>query len=146
MKRISNRIVMIFTIIGILLTSCEDFSDLLEKEETGEMDLQMVFSDIRNAEAVLSNLYNSLPAYLTGDQNGSGKLKQTGLVETFSVYGSTSVIATVGGLQFPFNRGDWSASYNYYTEDRGRPTNMGDFYLYDYAEIGRASCRVRVLI
>ena len=126
MKRINVIISMLLGILMILLASCEKYSGLLEKEETGEMDLEKVFSDIRNAEQALSNCYNSLPAYITTDQNGSGKLKQTGLAETWSVYGSTSVAAA--NLQFPFNRGEWSESYGYTSSNQDRPIRFGDFY------------------
>ena len=133
MKRINVIISMLLGILMILLASCEKYSGLLEKEETGEMDLEKVFSDIRNAEQALSNCYNSLPAYITTDQNGSGKLKQTGLAETWSVYGSTSVAAA--NLQFPFNRGEWSESYGYTSSNQDRPIRFGDFYRFDYAAI-----------
>ena len=83
---------MLLGIILLLLVSCEDFSDLLEKEETGEMDLQGVFSDIRTAEQVLSNLYDRIHFYMNpASTNENGKLKQGALADTYSAFGATAM-------------------------------------------------------
>lgn len=134
MKRIKKRIAMLLGIVMISLASCENYIDLLEKEETGEMNLQEVFSDIRYAESVLSNLYDRLPYYMDPiSVNNNGKLKQGALADTYSPYGATAM--DPGQFTATFNRGEWSESYGYTGNDQERAIAMGDFYRFDYAAI-----------
>lgn len=135
MKKISNKITMLLGTILVLLASCEDFSDLLEKEETGQMNLQGVFSDIRTAEQVLSNLYDRIHFYMNPvSVNENGKLKQGALADTYSAYGATAMDP---GQTFTavFNRGEWSESFRYTTNNQGYANGMGDFIRFDYAAI-----------
>ncbi len=135
MKRIRKKLAALLSVFLILLASCEDFSDLLEKEETGDMDLRSVFSDIRTAEQVLSNLYDRVHFYMnTVSVNENGKLKQGALADTYSAFGATALDA---GQQFTavFNRGEWSESFRYTSNNAGYPNGMGDFIRFDYAAI-----------
>lgn len=135
MKRINLRILMLLGFSMVMCISCEDFSDLLEKPETGDLDLQKTYSDIRFADQVLSNLYDRLPFYMDPSSvNSNGKLKQGALADTYSAFGATAMDP---GQQFTavFNRGEWSESYNYTTNNREYANGMGDFYRFDYAAI-----------
>lgn len=135
MKRFINKISVLLGIIIMLFTSCDNYSDLLEKQETGDLDLDLVFSDIRNADKVLSNLYDRIHFYMDpSNVNSNGKLKQGALADTYSVYGATAMDP---GQTFTavFNRGEWNESYRYTSNNAGYANAMGDFIRFDYAAI-----------
>lgn len=132
MKKFKYKILVLITLTGILVSSCQNFSDLLEKEDTGQLDLEGVFSDIRNADKALSGLYSSLPQYHNNDQNNNGKLTQSCLAEAYTVYGATTLSFAPA---FAWNRGDWSASSGYTSSVQSRANQFGDFYRFDYAAI-----------
>ncbi len=133
MKRTYRKLIGILLLIGVVISSCDEYTDLLEKEETGDLDLKAVYSDIRNAEQALSDLYNRVYNYTNPDGhfNNCGKFTQSCMVETFSIYGSTTAAFA---HNFKFNVGEWSPSSNYYT-NRYPQRDFGDFYRFDYAAI-----------
>lgn len=132
MKWINKILLGILMVFGILITSCQDFSDLLEKEDTGDLDLAAVYSDIRYAEKTLTDLYVRLPDILANSQNDQGKLAQSCMGESYSAYGFTSL--TFAHV-FAFSRGEWSPSNNYVSTNSVKPQRWGDFYRMDYAAI-----------
>ncbi|MGV8093599.1 MAG: RagB/SusD family nutrient uptake outer membrane protein [Mangrovibacterium sp.] len=130
-----NKIIGIPVVIGLMMTSCQDFNDLLEKEDTGDLDLEAVFSDIRNAEKILTDVYVRLPDYLLNNQNNNGKMVQSCMAEAYSVYGSTTLAFAHA---FWYHTGDFSPSAHYYSTNATRANDFGDFYRFDYAAIRAA--------
>ena len=130
--KLINKITGILVIIGFSMVSCENFNDLLEKEDTGDLDVEAVFSDIRNAEKMLTDMYVRLPDYLLNNQNNAGKGAQSCMAEAYSVYGSTTLAFAHA---FWFHRGDFSPSSHYYSTNATRAIDFGDFYRFDYAAI-----------
>jgi len=135
MKWINNILIAFLAIIAFMFSSCEDFNNLLDKQETGDMNLEKVYSDIRNADQILTDLYSRLPQYFNNDQNKTGKLVQANMVDGYTAFGG-------GNLSFApatvFNAGSWSASVNYTTTNEDRPTWFGDYYRWSYGGIRAA--------
>lgn len=136
----ANNMKWIIKIIGIpviisLMISCQDFNDLLEKEDTGDLNLEAVFSDIRNAEKILNDIYVRLPDYLLNNQNNSGKMAQSCMAEAYSVYGSTTLAFAHA---FWWHAGSFSPSTQYVSTNATRAIDFGDFYRLDYAAIRAA--------
>jgi len=135
MKWINNKLIVILAIFALLFSSCEDFDSLLDKQETGDMNLEKVYSDIRNADQVLTNLYSRLPRYFVNGQNDNGKLAQGNMADGYTAFGG-------GNLPFApatiFNLGSWNANVNYTSTNVSRPDWWGDFYKWSYAGIRAA--------
>ncbi len=135
MKYINNKFLGVLAILMLLFSACQDSEDLLDKQETGDMDLAKVYTDIRNADMVLNNLYTRLPQFFYNSNNFNGKLNQSCMADAFSIFGNTTLPFANCTL---FNLGQWNASVNYTTTDLERPTAWGDFYRFNYAAIRAA--------
>lgn len=131
MKKISIYL-MTLILTGTLFQSCTDPMEWLDREETGDLTLEVVYSDIRNADRVLTDLYARLPYYLNNHQNISGKFVQSHMAEAYSVYGNTTLSFA---LPFAFNAGSWGPDQGGYASGGNRMSHFGDVYTFSFAAI-----------
>ena len=135
MKSINSKLIAFLAIFVFLFSSCEDFNSLLDKQETGDMNLEKVYSDIRNADQILTDIYSRLPMYFNNDQNKNGKLVQGNMADGYTAFGGSNLSFAPATI---FNAGSWSASVNYTTTNTDRPTWWGDYYRWSYEGIRAA--------
>ena len=91
----------------LAFSSCTDPDDLLDREDTGELTLDQVFSNIIFADRALNDLYRRVPNVLADRQNTMGKFSGDVYLQGGTVYGQPMINwSNVWG----FNSGNWNAS------------------------------------
>jgi hypothetical protein len=91
----------------LIFFSCTDPDDMLDREDTGELTLDQVFSDIVLADRSLNDLYRRIPNILADRQNNMGRFSGDVFLQGGTVYGQPMINwANVWG----FNSGNWNAS------------------------------------
>lgn len=99
---------ILFYIIGLaLLSSCIN-EDLLDKTETGDMDLGKIYTDITMADEVLNDLYGRVRNIRTNiDINAYGDFSAGAYLDCGTVYGQAQMSWSSA---IPFNAGSWNSS------------------------------------
>ncbi len=87
--------------------SCTKADDLLDRMDTGELDLDRVYSSIVFADNVLTDLYVRIPNVLADKQNEMGRFSGDVYLQGGTVYGQPMINWSNA---WTFNTGNWGTS------------------------------------
>lgn len=117
------------TSIVVLFPSCIN-EDLLDKAETGDLTIDIIYSDIKMADEVLNGLYYNIRNLHNGDINAYGAFSAGAYLDCGTVYGQ----AQMGwSSAIPFSNGGWTSANCWFNS--GKNIVDGRIYPVNYASI-----------
>lgn len=129
-----KKILIYFITIGSLLFSSCTNEDILDKTETGDLTLNIVYSDITKADGVLNDLYNRVRNVHTPNINNYGAFSAGAYLDCGTAYGH----AQMGwSSAIPFFGGGWNSSNCWFNS--GVNIIDGRIYPVNYASIRAAN-------
>ncbi len=103
----SFQLMIISLITAFFSISCSDPDDLLDKEDTGDLTIEDIYSNIIFADEVLNDLYVRVPNILADRQNEMGRFSGDVYLQGGTVYGQPMINWSNVWI---FNSGSWGTS------------------------------------
>ncbi len=125
--------IFFFTIGLLFFSSCIN-EDLLDKEETGDLTLDLIYTDIKMADEILNDLYTRIRNVHAPHINNYGAFSAGAYLDCGTVYGQ----AQMGwSSAIPFSLGGWTSGNCWFNS--GRNIIDGRIYPNNYANIRAAN-------
>lgn len=124
--------IYIITLSLMLFSSCLS-EDILDKAETGDLTIGLVYSDIKMADEALNALYNKVRNVHRAGINDYGAFSAGAYLDCGTVYGQAQMSWSSA---VPFNDGGWNSASCWFNS--GMNIVDGRIYLVNYASIRAA--------